>query len=75
VGCGRRAPKQELVRFTEVEGVLSEGRAAAGRGAYTCPDGACFEQALHRGAFPRALGSPLRVEPDLARLYTEGAQG
>jgi len=63
------------VRFTEVEGVLSEGRAAGGRGAYTCRDAGCFEQAVHRGAFSRALRSPLRVEPELTRLYTEGSHG
>ncbi len=75
MGCGRRAAQEELVRFTEVDGVLSEGRAASGRGAYTCRTAGCFEQAVRRGAFPRALGSPLRIEPELARLYTEGSHG
>jgi predicted RNA-binding protein YlxR (DUF448 family) len=55
--------------------VLSEGAATAGRGAYTCADIACFEQALERGAFARALRSQIRVEPDLARLYTEVSHG
>jgi predicted RNA-binding protein YlxR (DUF448 family) len=63
------------VRFTEVDGVLNEGRATSGRGAYTCRNAGCFEQAVRRGAFARALGSPLRVEPGLARLYTEGSHG
>jgi len=75
VGCGRRAPKHELVRFTEVDGVLSEGAKASGRGAYTCRDAACFEQAMRRRAFSRALRSPVRIEPVLARLYTEGSHG
>ncbi|HET6684218.1 MAG TPA: YlxR family protein [Gaiella sp.] len=75
MGCGRRAPQEELVRFTEVDGVLSEGRTASGRGAYTCRNAACFEQAVRRGAFPRALGTPLHIEPELTRLYTEGSHG
>jgi predicted RNA-binding protein YlxR (DUF448 family) len=75
VGCGRRAPKHELVRFTEVDGVLSEGATASGRGAYTCRDAECFEQAMRRRAFSRALRSPVRVEPKLARLYTEVSHG
>jgi len=75
VGCGRRAPKDELVRFTAVEAVLSEGTAAGGRGAYTCRDAACFAQAVGRGAFSRALRTRIRVEPGLARLYTEVSHG
>jgi predicted RNA-binding protein YlxR (DUF448 family) len=75
VGCGRRAPKHELVRFTEVEGVLSEGATAGGRGTYTCRKAACFERAMRRRAFSRALRCPVRVEPELARLYTEVSHG
>jgi uncharacterized protein len=75
VGCGRRAPKDELVRFAEVDGVLSADPHAHGRGAYTCRDAGCFEQALRRRAFPRALRRAVRVEPELARLYTGVSHG
>jgi predicted RNA-binding protein YlxR (DUF448 family) len=75
VGCGRRAPKHALVRFTEVEGVLSEGATASGRGVYTCREAGCFGQAMRRRAFSRALRYPVRVEPELARLYTEVSHG
>jgi predicted RNA-binding protein YlxR (DUF448 family) len=75
VGCGRRAPKHELVRFTELRGVLSEGATSTGRGAYTCRSLACFEQAAARQAFARALRRAVRVEPELARLYTEVSHG
>ena len=63
------------MRFTAVEGVLTEATATGGRGAYTCPDAGCFEQAMRRRAFSRALRLPVRVEPELVRLYTEGSHG
>ena len=75
MGCGRRAPKHELVRFTEVDGVLSEGATTRGRGAYTCRDAACFERACARGSFSRSLRRAVRVEAELARLYTEVSHG
>ena len=75
VGCGRRAPKHALVRFTEVDGVLSVGATSGGRGAYTCRDLTCFERATTGRAFARALRRAVRVEPELARLYTEVSHG
>ena len=75
MGCGRRAPKDELVRFAEVDGVLSADPHAHGRGAYTCRDLGCFELAASRRAFARTLRAPVRVEPELARLYTEVSHG
>jgi predicted RNA-binding protein YlxR (DUF448 family) len=75
VGCGRRAPKDELVRFTEVDGVLMPGTDTPGRGAYTCRDIVCFELAASRRAFARTLRAPVRVEPELARLYTGVSHG
>ena len=75
MGCGRRAPKRELVRFTEVDGVLTPAAGAPGRGAYTCRDAACFERAASRRGFARTLRVPVHVEPELARLYTEGSHG
>jgi predicted RNA-binding protein YlxR (DUF448 family) len=58
-----------------VDGVLSEGATTHGRGAYTCRDAACFERASARGSFARSLRRPVRVEPELARLYTEVSHG
>jgi uncharacterized protein len=70
-GCGRRAPQPELIRFVVRGGALVAGRREPGRGAYTCPKLACFEQAAARGGFSRALRGAVRVDPALARLYTE----
>jgi uncharacterized protein len=70
-GCGRKAPKSELVRFAAPEGVLTAGKALPGRGVYTCRRLSCYERALARRAFARTLRKPVRVEPGLERLYTE----
>ena len=75
LGCGRRAPKHALVRFTEVDGVLSVAATAGGRGAYTCRDATCFERATTGRAFARALRRAVRIEPELPRLYTEVSHG
>ncbi len=75
MGCGRRAPQRELVRFAARDGVLVPGRTEPGRGAYTCPRLACFERAVERRGFVRALRRTVRVDPALARLYTEGVHG
>ncbi len=74
MGCGANAPQDALVRFTEVDGVLTPA-ATGGRGAYTCRDAACFERALERRAFARALRRPVVAERGLARLYTEESHG
>ena len=55
--------------------MLNAGATTSGRGAYTCRDLACFEQATTRRAFARSLRQPIRVEPELARLYTEVSHG
>ena len=74
-GCGRRAPQRELVRFGALDGELVAGRSVPGRGAYTCPRLVCFERAsAHRG-FARVLRQTVRVDPTLARLYTEELNG
>lgn len=70
VGCGRKAPQPELIRFTAVDGVLTPGRTLPGRGAYTCRRLSCFERAKARRAFDRALRRTVEVESSLARLYT-----
>jgi hypothetical protein len=75
VGCGRRAPQRELVRFAATDGTLVPGRNAPGRGAYTCRRLVCFERALAQRAFARALRQAVRVDPALTRLYTEEVHG
>jgi len=69
-GCGRRAPQTELVRFRVEDGALVPG-TGAGRGAYTCRRLACFERAAARRAFNRTLRRNVKVDPALARLYTD----
>jgi uncharacterized protein len=70
VGCGRKAPQAELLRFVAKDGQLVPGRAEPGRGAYTCRRLSCFERAVSRRAFSRTLRETVRVEPSLASLYT-----
>ena len=69
-GCGRKAPKRELLRFVERNGMLTASTAGTGRGVYTCRRLACFERAAERRAFARTLRRTVRVEPSLTRLYT-----
>jgi predicted RNA-binding protein YlxR (DUF448 family) len=58
-----------------VGGVLTEGRNLPGRGAYTCDRLECFEQAVERRAFTRALRADVTVGPGLARIYTGRSDG
>ena len=70
VGCGRRAPQSELLRFVAAEGRLVSGAGRPGRGAYTCKRLACFERAAARRAFNRTLRRSVQIDPALAGLYT-----
>jgi predicted RNA-binding protein YlxR (DUF448 family) len=70
-GCGRKAPQADLVRFVAHDGTLAPGPKAPGRGAYTCLRLACFERASAHAAFNRVLRQTVRVDPALARLYTD----
>jgi uncharacterized protein len=70
VGCGRKAPQSELLRFVAEDGRLVCGARKAGRGAYTCRRLRCFERAVARRAFNRTLRRTVRVEPELSELYT-----
>ncbi|HYH33865.1 MAG TPA: YlxR family protein [Nocardioides sp.] len=62
IGCRERAPKRELLRV--VAGTGSDGRPAAvpdpdgtapGRGAHLHPTTGCYDLAVRRRAFSRAL--------------------
>jgi uncharacterized protein len=78
VGCRRRAAKHELLRVTvgsDTDGqpvVVPDPRGTApGRGAHLHPTSECYELAVRRKAFARALryaagGAGLSTEP-LAR--------
>jgi predicted RNA-binding protein YlxR (DUF448 family) len=70
VGCGRKAPQSELLRFVAEEGRLVPGAGKPGRGVYTCRRLPCFERAVARRAFNRTLRRTVLVEPELSGLYT-----
>jgi len=59
------------VRFVSRSGSLTPSERGPGRGVYTCRKLSCFERAASRRAFNRTLHESVRVEPELARLYTE----
>jgi len=80
VGCGRSAPKIELMRIAIArDGGVSRPRAVCdrdyrlpGRGAYLCKDeqrelpaSECLERAIKRGGIPRALRSAVSLDPKL----------
>ena len=70
IGCGRKAPQGQLLRFAAVDGQLVPGAGMPGRGAYTCRRLACFERAVSRRAFNRTLRKTVRIGQELASLYT-----
>ena len=71
VGCGRKAPQPELLRFVAKGGMLAYGPKEPGRGAYTCRRLLCFERAVANRAFARVLRQSVRIEADLSSLYTD----
>ena len=48
-----------IVRTPAGQVILDESGRAAGRGAYLCADGACWQGALERNVLQRALETPL----------------
>jgi uncharacterized protein len=70
IGCGRKGPQHEFLRFVAKNGVLVPGSGEPGRGAYTCRRLSCFERAVSRRAFNRSLRQTIRVGPELSSLYT-----
>ncbi|MBE0450187.1 MAG: YlxR family protein [Clostridia bacterium] len=62
VGCGIQKPKKELIRVVKnKDGEVSvdfTGKAN-GRGAYICKDRKCFDLAIKKNAFNRALESKI----------------
>ena len=74
VGCGRKAPQTELVRFAAPAGVLEAdaGRTLPGRGAYTCARPSCFEKAAAHRAFARTLRRTVTIPSGLKASMEEG---
>jgi predicted RNA-binding protein YlxR (DUF448 family) len=68
VGCGRKAPQRELVRFVAPDGLLKRdnSRQAPGRGAYTCARPLCFERAAANRAFARSLRRTVTIPTELS---------
>ena len=69
VGCGRKAPQGQFLRFAAAAGQLVPGTGIPGRGAYTCRRLACFERAVSRRAFNRTLRKTVQIDQKLASLY------
>jgi hypothetical protein len=61
-----------VVRTPEGRVVFDDTGRVAGRGAYLCADGACWNQALQKGTLQRALEVPL---PDDIRTRLQHGPG
>ncbi|MGI5136497.1 MULTISPECIES: YlxR family protein [unclassified Streptomyces] len=77
VGCRERAAKIQLLRtvVTGGECVPDPRGTLPGRGAYVHPAVACFDLAVRRRAFPRALRVPGPLDTKALRQYVEQAEG
>ena len=74
VGCGRKAPQRELVRFVRARGSARAGHGGGrlpGRGAYTCRRPSCFERAAARRAFARTLRRTVTIPSGLKASIPE----
>jgi uncharacterized protein len=68
VGCRQVKPRSALHRVATVDGtIVVDPRRVAGRSAYICREGACWDLAQKRRALDRALGSPVTAQ-DWERL-------
>ena len=83
IGCRRRATKRELLRVTvgtDTHGasavVPDPAGTAPGRGAHLHPTTECFDLAVRRKAFPRALraGTGLSTTPVREFLDSQAVQ-
>ncbi|OJV64652.1 MAG: nucleic acid-binding protein [Clostridiales bacterium 38-18] len=65
IACGAQKPKKELIRVVknnENEVSVDFTGKANGRGAYICNDKACFDLAIKKNAFNRALETKIDDE-------------
>jgi len=78
LGCGRRAPQSDLVRFTAVlrEGALVVVRDQrgdlGGRGLCTCRARECVQRALERRAFARGARAQVTAGAGLVDEVGDG---
>jgi predicted RNA-binding protein YlxR (DUF448 family) len=76
VACRTARPKRDLIRIVRTADGAVEldptGRKA-GRGAYLCADGACWEAARSKGAVARALA--VSTGPALRAVLEAGPTG
>ncbi len=77
LGCREMKPKREMIRVvrsSEGEVSLDYRGKAPGRGAYICPNPACFRKAVKTRALERAFSAP--IPPEIyARLEEEMERG
>ncbi len=72
IACGVQKPKKELIRVVktnENEVFVDFTGKANGRGAYICKDKACFDIAIKKNAFNRALET--KIENDVFEKLKE----
>ena len=65
LGCNEMRPKRELVRVARSpEGAIALDKTGkqGGRGAYMCPDPACFKKLRKRKSLERAFKCPVPEE-------------
>ena len=58
IGCGKKLPKYAMLRFVfrpPDELIFDRKYREPGRGAYICPDVACFQKVVKRRALHRAF--------------------
>ena len=76
IACGKVRPKQELVRLVRVSpvGVEVDPRGKrAGRGAYLCRAGGCWQVGLKKGRLEHTLSTTLTSD-NQARLIRYGQE-
>jgi len=75
IGCREVKPKSDLVRIVRTpdgEIRLDNDGKLPGRGAYLCAKKECFQEAMKKKAFGRALKADLEnVRPELERMREE----
>ncbi|MFC9925054.1 YlxR family protein [Streptomyces sp. NPDC127190] len=73
VGCRERTAKTDLLRIVVIEDacVPDPRGTLPGRGAYVHPALVCFDQAVRRRAFPRALRVPGPLDTKALRQHVE----
>ena len=63
LGCRDRRRQGDLVRLVASAGRLTLAhKADPGRGAYVCAEQACFDKAVKRRAFGRALRQSVEID-------------